>query len=487
MLWNPPAKVAQRGRSTSEVTARWHLSLTAIQVASIAIDFALIILSAIVSYAIYDLPKGGATDDYRRFMGMGVAIGFSFTVSMHWRSLYQPTALTSLATQLHAATVSWCLAFVGFASLAFLLKVENTISRDTLLLFLVIGLVGLMSWRCALCNFLNSAVAASNVVGPRVLILADSARNDLNEIVVSLRRDGYRISRTYLMPSMSSAEWSSGFLDQTIGAAVRHVRQMHIDEIIVVIDWARPETIRRLGDALSTVPISVKIVPNPEIGRFLEQPLCRVGRVQGIFLNHPPMRPIQKLIKRVFDIFFALLGIFVLLPLAAIISVAIAINSPGPVLFRQWRGGYNGRRFQIFKFRTMVVLEDGSEIRQAQRSDPRVTRVGRFLRKYSIDEFPQLINVLYGEMSLIGPRPHALIHDTRYSELISPYSERYNIKPGITGLAQVSGCRGETADLDSMRRRVEFDIEYIREWSIWLDIRIVLLTVKQFIDPRQSY
>jgi len=186
--------------------------------------------------------------------------------------------------------------------------------------------------------------------------------------------------------------------------------------------------------------------------------------------------------KRAFDVIFSALLLLFFLPMMALLCVAIKLESPGPALFRQARGGLDGRRFQILKFRTMRCLEDGAVITQARRDDERVTRLGRFLRMNSIDELPQLINVLRGEMSLIGPRPHALSHDAYYSARLSQYRRRYLAKPGITGLAQVRGLRGPTQTVADMGQRVDSDLEYIASWSLWLDFKIALKTIPSLLD-----
>jgi len=191
--------------------------------------------------------------------------------------------------------------------------------------------------------------------------------------------------------------------------------------------------------------------------------------------------------KRLFDLALASLGLLTLLPVLLLAALAIRIDSRGPIFFRQWRGGHNGRRFQILKFRTMTCMEDGENVCQAQRGDARVTRIGRLLRKTSIDELPQLINVLRGDMSMVGPRPHALVHDEIYSALISGYSERQRVRPGITGWAQVNGCRGETREVAAMEKRVGRDLEYIRHWSLRLDLIIIMKTVNELLHPSNAY
>jgi len=191
--------------------------------------------------------------------------------------------------------------------------------------------------------------------------------------------------------------------------------------------------------------------------------------------------------KRLCDVVLASIGLLVLLPLLVMVALAIRIDSRGPIFFRQWRGGHNGRRFQILKFRTMTCLEDGKDVCQARRGDARVTRVGGLLRKTSLDELPQLFNVLRGDMSMVGPRPHALVHDEIYSALISRYFDRQQVRPGITGWAQVNGCRGETRELAAMERRVRRDLEYIHDWSLRLDFIIIMKTVNELLHPKNVY
>ena len=195
----------------------------------------------------------------------------------------------------------------------------------------------------------------------------------------------------------------------------------------------------------------------------------------------------QSRIKRVIDFFGAGIGFLVLLPVLSVIALAILLESRGPIFFRQRRSGRDGKVFVIYKFRTMHVLEDGSDIVQATRNDGRTTAVGRFLRRSSIDELPQLLNVLKGEMSLVGPRPHALAHDVYYGELVSGYESRFRTKPGLTGLAQVSGLRGQTLVVGAMAARIEKDLEYIREWTFFMDIKILLKTVMIFAFHPAAY
>jgi exopolysaccharide biosynthesis polyprenyl glycosylphosphotransferase len=195
----------------------------------------------------------------------------------------------------------------------------------------------------------------------------------------------------------------------------------------------------------------------------------------------------ESVVKRIIDIAFALIGVILFLPLLCVVALAIRAESPGPALFRQKRTGLNGRVFTVFKFRTMTVTEDGGDIRQASRGDDRVTALGAILRKLSIDELPQMLNVLRGEMSLIGPRPHAVVHDQTWSEVVPNYARRFRARPGLTGWAAVCGHRGEIMDLQSIVDRVAADNDYIDNWSIGLDLKILWRTVPLIFTDANAY
>lgn len=196
---------------------------------------------------------------------------------------------------------------------------------------------------------------------------------------------------------------------------------------------------------------------------------------------------VHRATKRMLDIVIAVTALIILIPAFVLIAVLVRLDSPGPILFRQRRTGLNGRVFRILKFRTMSVVEDGAAISHATRNDPRVTRVGDFLRKSSLDEMPQLINVILGHMSLVGPRPHALAHDAQYGALLPHYAQRFAVRPGLTGLAQVKGFRGEIHKLDCMARRVDADVEYVKTWTVGSDIVILFRTVPLILRRVNAY
>ncbi|KEF31631.1 Capsular polysaccharide biosynthesis protein [Marinobacter nitratireducens] len=223
--------------------------------------------------------------------------------------------------------------------------------------------------------------------------------------------------------------------------------------------------------------VDVVWVPDFANLKLLNHSIQNLGGMPAIHLNESPLTsyPGSALMKSLMDSTLALLGVIALSPILLACAVAVKFSSPGPVLFRQKRHGWNGNIIEVLKFRSMKVHSD-TQVKQAQKEDPRVTRVGRFLRRSSLDELPQLFNVIKGDMSLVGPRPHAVAHNDYYSDKIIAYMARHRIKPGITGLAQISGYRGETDTLDKMQKRVELDLDYINHWSLWLDVKILIKT-----------
>jgi exopolysaccharide biosynthesis polyprenyl glycosylphosphotransferase len=229
--------------------------------------------------------------------------------------------------------------------------------------------------------------------------------------------------------------------------------------------------------SLGELPLGVHIVPVEELHALASLQIAKFDGLQTIQVCRPPLSMLDLCIKRTFDIIAATIGLIVLSPLFLIISIAIRLDSPGPVFFRNTRHGFNNEPIRVLKFRSMTTVEDGESFTQATRNDPRVTRIGQIIRQTNIDELPQLINVLRGEMSLVGPRPHATAHNALFSAVITPLSRRHNVKPGITGWAQVNGYRGATDVLEKMQRRIEYDLYYIDNWSFLFDLKIIMMTL----------
>lgn len=258
---------------------------------------------------------------------------------------------------------------------------------------------------------------------------------------------------------------------------VRLIRQHNIRRLYITHSLQEATQIEALYLNLLEISVDVVWVPDLDNMLLLNHGVAEVDGLPAIFLNESPLtsRPTAALSKALLDKTLALLAIVLLSPLLLLCAALIKLTSPGPVIFKQDRHGWNGQVINVWKFRSMHVHTD-QHVRQANRNDPRITAVGRFMRRTSLDELPQLFNVLQGHMALVGPRPHAVAHNDFYSGRIHAYMARHRIKPGITGLAQISGCRGETDTLEKMQKRVDIDLKYINTWSLWLDIKILLKT-----------
>lgn len=443
-----------------------------------------VVLLSIGSGMVYDLVNFGHFGEYGRYFGLGVVVAALFSTSAYARGLYLNSEPRSLASQVKEVTLIWMAVFLCLLVAAFALQVEDMFSREAVTQFFVAGLCGVIFVRLGERRLFASLTKSHMLAKPQVVIVAQSDVRASMSVVQAIQASGCDVCQTITLPVASG----EGAFLECMEKLVEYVRRRPVDEILIAASWADISLIEKISAHLSVVPVSVGLLPDQAVGALLKRrPVVDLGGTRTIELQHAPLTGSQLLSKRLFDLVLTTAALPFLLPLLAIAAALIALESRGPVLFCQRRAGFNGRTFKIYKFRTMTILEDGPVVAQASRGDPRVTRVGRILRRFSIDEFPQLWNVLKGDMSLIGPRPHALAHDSEYSEIISFYTARYKVKPGITGWAQINGWRGATPDVDLMIKRVEHDIWYVDNWSISLDIKILLLTIPRVWTGRNAY
>ncbi len=271
-------------------------------------------------------------------------------------------------------------------------------------------------------------------------------------------------------------------------AFVSYVRNAHIDELWLAVPLSEGQTIVPFVELLRNDLINIRFIPDVSGLSAFNAGLANLEGTSAINLVASPIASHSLIGKEIFDRVFALCALLVLSPVLAGVALAVKCSSRGPVLFKQRRKGANGKVFSIYKFRSMRAhVEAAGTVKQATRNDPRVTRVGAFLRRTSLDELPQFFNVLRGEMSVVGPRPHAIEHDKFYQDIVDGYIHRYRIKPGITGWAQINGFRGETDRIEKMQGRVAHDLYYLSNWSFWLDMRIVMATIFKGLGHGNAY
>jgi putative colanic acid biosynthesis UDP-glucose lipid carrier transferase len=256
-----------------------------------------------------------------------------------------------------------------------------------------------------------------------------------------------------------------------------YVRRHGVNLVYIALPLSNVPRMSELVNALRDTTASVYFIPDAFAFDLIQGRLVEINGMPALSVCDTPFHGLDAVLKRATDLIFATAGLLLVSPIMLAVALSVKLTSKGPVVFRQRRYGLNGEEILVYKFRSMKTTEDGPTVTQVTKEDPRVTRVGRFIRRTSLDELPQLFNVIQGKMSLVGPRPHAVAHNEMYRKLISGYMIRHKVRPGITGLAQVNGLRGETETIEKMRERVRYDLEYLRHWSPWLDVKILFLTV----------
>jgi Undecaprenyl-phosphate glucose phosphotransferase len=451
-------------------------------------DVVTILLCGLASGIFYEWLTAGTSLKGLGLFGISAISAINFVLINLVRRNYRLKTLQLMHAQLREVPVIWATICGLLAVAGFTMKISGDYSRGGAILFLLSGLVGVLVWRMMIAQLISRSLASDAFAKKKIIVIAERNRAISSQALPELRRHGYvPITICCLTELEMSSSGASSSLRAKLDSLVELARRDQVEEFYILIGWNYLRAIDAVVDALSTLALPLHLLPDESAVRFLRVPIVEIGKTWTVPLRRPPLSKFELAIKRGLDISGSLFGLVALAPLLLMTAILIKLDSRGPVFFRQKRSGFNGRAFSIFKFRTMHVLEDGGEVRQATINDPRITRLGLWLRRTSIDEIPQLFNVLNGEMSLVGPRPHACSHDSKYEKLIASYAFRHHVKPGLTGWAQVNGYRGETPRIELMQRRVEHDLWYINNWSFVLDIRIVLKTAIVTLFQRTAY
>jgi Undecaprenyl-phosphate glucose phosphotransferase len=461
---------------------KWLISYRSIEPIAFTFDVVAIFFSSVFAGVIYHLDAFVAPGDILQYVGYGAAISALFLSLTIGRALYDPAELLEVKNQIHSVVVIWIGVFLFYAGVVFALKMGADFSRGAVLLFAAVGLGILVILRVFWYLFLVRGLAGEKFLGRDAVLISEEPPS--TGFVSTLVKHGFELKQQFIL-STGGSESSDG---EDTSPIISYLRESpNVQEVLVSgeIDHCS-ELIKRLS-RLRELPIAISFMPVGMGSRILMRPSRRVGDTICLELQRKPLNSTEIAIKRVVDIFGASFGLISLLPLLIITAIAIKLDSSGPVLFRQRRCGFNGREFYILKFRSMSVLEDGRSVCQATRGDRRITRIGKWLRRTSIDELPQLWNVLTGSMSLVGPRPHALAHDNEFDKAVRHYAVRHHVKPGLTGWAQVNGCRGPTPTVADIQRRVEFDLWYIDNWNFRLDCLIIARTAIEVLRGRNAY
>jgi Undecaprenyl-phosphate glucose phosphotransferase len=366
------------------------------------------------------------------------------------------------------------LAFSFLLSGLFLLKIAEPYSRATFVMQFVSAGFAVLANRTMAYARLQSATANGLLEARRVVLVGDAINRA--QFAARLAGTGLRLVGSFPFP-IASATAASEAAGQVARKLIDDCRAVRPDDILILTNHDALMQTSGLAALLSELPAGLHIALVESADLLSAARIVDFGNTVTLQVSQPPLSALDRVAKRVFDVVVAFAALVILSPMMLLVAVAIKLDSRGPILFRQLRHGYNNETIRVFKFRTMTAREAEGKFVQATRDDRRVTRVGRVLRQTNIDELPQLINVLFGEMSIVGPRPHATAHNEMFEKRISLFSRRHAVKPGITGWAQVNGYRGETDTLEKMERRVKYDLYYIDNWSLLFDIRIIVMTL----------
>lgn len=425
--------------------------------------------------------------DYSLALACAVGLFLFFAQS---KDVYRSWRGASLGREAAHVWLAWFGVAVGLLVLAFMTKASDEYSRRVILSWFLLAPAVLTLWRAEVhmvigalrkqgMNTRRVAVVGARELGVK---LADIVSNDSS---MGLRLTGFYDDRRPAgsRPLATKDYKVLGNLDNL----VQRAREGSVDVIYITLPMRAEQRIQDLIAKLADTTVSVYLVPDFFTFSLLHTSWSNVGELPTVSIHETPFYGVDGWVKRLEDIVLgSLIMALIAIPML-VIAAGVRLSSPGPILFKQRRYGLQGQEIEVWKFRSMTVCENGDTVCQAKKEDDRITPFGKFLRRTSLDELPQFINVLQGSMSIVGPRPHAVSHNEQYRKLISGYMLRHKVKPGITGWAQVNGWRGETETLDKMKGRVDHDLAYIREWSLSLDLKIVFMTLFKGFVGKNAY
>ncbi len=401
--------------------------------------------------------------------------------------LYQSIQLNLFTQQFLLLFAALSLTSLLVTLILFLTKEGNSYSRFVLAFWYVSSLFGLMGWRLIYrklkrqCYLRGRGLRKVAIIG-----LTPTGIKLFNEIQ-NHPELGFKCMGFFDDRELSRLEGDTSQVIGLVSQAIEMAQRHEIESVYICLPLQAEQRIANMIQFLGDTTTDVYMVPNFLLNNLMHGNIGRVGSLDTISVFESPISGIKDFYKRTFDIVFSSCALLGLSPVLLAIAIAIKLNSKGPVLFRQDRYGLDGKRIGVYKFRSMKVMENDAVVTQATKNDHRITSVGAFLRRTSLDELPQFFNVLIGDMSVVGPRPHAVAHNEEYRKRVDYYMLRHKVRPGITGWAQINGWRGETDTLEKMEKRIEYDLDYIRHWSIWFDIKIIFWTFFKGFMNKNAY
>jgi putative colanic acid biosynthesis UDP-glucose lipid carrier transferase len=414
---------------------------------------------------------------------LAIAAVIIFYVTAKINNLYTSSRYRLLTQEITPLLVAWFSVISGLLLLGYMLRITEDYSRVVLGLWFVGVPIVLVLWRYVLKTSLGYFRSKGFNIR-RVVIIGDGTC--AQRLANSIRHMSWTGLRLQGFITQNEKRRGGDHLGG-MNTLYRMIERGEVDVVYIAMPMNQHRLINDILDALSDTTVTIFLAPDLDFNGIEQGRWVNIGQTPTVSIVSSHIFGSNAWIKRMEDILVATAAIILTAPLMLLIAIAIKLDSSGPVFYKQKRYGLNGKEIAVWKFRSMKVVERDQEFRQAQRDDDRITAVGKRLRNTSLDEFPQFFNVLTGDMSIVGPRPHAVAHNEEYRGLIRGYMQRHIIKPGMTGLAQIKGFRGETETREKMEQRVKYDMEYINNWSVWLDLKIILLTPIILIKGDNAY
>lgn len=481
---------AYHSRTGGPPTIQLFLARAGLSIGAFLLDVLSITISSCAIGITYHTIVYNDHGSIKEFLAVGVTAALIFSLSRMLRGDYDASGLISTRFDFWPAARLWTLTFALVLGLGFITKTEQMMSRGSVLLFYVFTFPVLLVVHTSVGKLVSLASRAGLISLRKVFLFGSAADIQALLKVCDIRSSGIVITGCHFvtpMPDNATLGERHLQLQLDIKSAIASMRTLVPDIVVLMLPWSNGDLIEACVGAFTAIPADLHLGPDHVLRRFVDVKWSRIGTFVSLQIKRVPLSPFDIAIKRVIDISGACLAVACLTPLLIFVAALIKLDSSGPVFFLQRRYGLNQQAFRIIKFRTMHTLDDGAIIRQATQNDPRVTRVGKWLRRFNIDELPQLFNVIMGDMSLVGPRPHAVAHDEHFGNEIAIYARRHKVRPGITGWAQINGFRGETSTVEKMQKRVDLDLYYIEHWSLMLDLKILFRTAFSLQSYHNAY
>ena len=440
------------------------------------VDLLMVAVSGMIAGELYLEPDQVFTRGYLQLLSVSLLLA---VIVFNKFGFYSAWRNSSLASEMRTVTVGWGAVMVALTLFFFLTKSGAEFSRVWAVLWFGLGLCGLLVVRVVLRQFLRWLRRKGYNQRKILIVGKEPLMGDLAMRLSKAPWMGLSVVGRHAL--VAEADVDSVALNALIN-------DLGVDQVWIALPLKDEPVVQAVITALSLSPVEIRYVPDLFGFRLFSHSVSEVAGLPVINLSSTPMEGFNRVVKEIEDRVLAMLILLLISPVLLVIAIGVNLSSPGPVFFKQQRNGWGGKPIYVLKFRSMVVHQEAvGTVTQASKQDARITAFGAFLRRSSLDELPQFWNVMTGEMSIVGPRPHAVAHNDQYKVLVDDYMLRHRVKPGITGWAQVNGYRGETDTLDKMQKRVEYDLYYIEHWSVWLDLKIIALTVFKGFVNKNAY